>query len=102
VLGHSLTPGDKAWFIMSGGIVSYDVWAIATGRQTMTEACRTALHHPKHKWYVIAAWGLTTKHLFLGDLAKWSDPFNVIAGLAFGLKKIIKESEKCLPQRCLL
>lgn len=91
-MGQGLTPGDKAWFVMAGGIATYDIWALTTGRATMTEAWRRALAHPKNRWYVIAAWGFTTKHLFFGDYAKWSDPFNLFAAAAFFIKKLTKEN----------
>ena len=91
-----MTPGEKAWFAMAGGIACYDIWAMTTGHSTMTEAWRTALAHPKNKWVVIAAWGFTTKHLFFGDFARWSDPFNVFAAAAFLTKKIYKEKDNGL------
>jgi hypothetical protein len=90
-MGHVLTPGEKAWLIMAGGIASYDIWAMTTDRCTMTEAWRTALVHPKNRWIVIAAWGFTTKHLFFGEFAKWLDPFSLFVGITYFTKKLNKE-----------
>ncbi len=70
---------------MASGILSYDVWAIATGRPTMTQVFGEALEHPLRRWPTTLAWSLTTAHLFgryLPERLHKYDPFMLVGYLA--------------------
>jgi hypothetical protein len=51
------------------------MYAIGTQRETLSTALGNALDHPKRRWPVIAAWVITTKHLFFRKRLRWCDPF---------------------------
>lgn len=79
-----VTPGGKCWIVMATGIAAMDVYLIRRGHATMSECFGQAVSHPRRKWFVIAAWGYITLHLFGGFLpptVKGYDPLGYIASL---------------------
>ena len=59
-----ITPGSKAWAGLAAYIVSYDVYAIARNKDTLSMAFYEALRHPVKRWPVIIIWTYITFHLF--------------------------------------
>lgn len=57
--------GLYAWLLMAVGILSYDLYAIRTGRaETMSTALWRTLQHPAKSLIPILVWGTITHHLF--------------------------------------
>ena len=56
--------GDKAWVGLAAYIAAYDLYAVATGNETMSMSFYRALKHPVRRWPTIAVWGYITCHLF--------------------------------------
>lgn len=68
------THGNIAWAGLVVYVVAYDTYALAVGTETLSGAFGRALAHPKARWPVLAAWGITTLHL-TGRLPPRIDPF---------------------------
>jgi hypothetical protein len=68
------THGNVAWAGLVAYVVAYDTYALAAGTETLSGAFGRALAHPKARWPVLAAWGITTLHL-TGRLPPRIDPF---------------------------
>lgn len=59
-----LTPGEWAWVLTLGFIIGYEIWATATGAQTMSEAVWVAgKGRPWFKVFVAVALTVLTLHL---------------------------------------
>ena len=72
----------RAWCGLCAYVLVSDLALGATGHPYMTDAWRDALEHPVHRWLVIVAWGLTTKHLFFPNFMPKVDPFSAIGCVA--------------------
>lgn len=83
--------GSLAWVGLSSYVVLYDIWAMFSGKETLSSAFERAIQAPKKRWLVTASWLLTTKHLFFKDIVPWLDPFAV---LALGVKAMQKALHK--------
>ena len=68
-----INSGTKAWLGLVGYVLAYDLYAIRSGRQTLSAAFYEALRHPQRRWLVIAAWAYLTGHLFGLDRHRWAD-----------------------------
>ena len=79
--------GTTGWVALAGLVVSYDLWAMLTDRETMTSAFGRALKHPFARWPVLVAWGVTTLHL-LGRMPRRYDPFHVLALTTVQVRKL--------------
>lgn len=82
--------GSYLWAGLIAYVVAVDMYALLSEKETLSDACTRMLGSPIKRWAVIAAWGLTTKHLFVRNVVPWLDPFAAMAGTA----KIIKHKEK--------
>lgn len=73
------TPGDKAWVGLAAYVVAYDLYAVATKRDTMSMSFYNAIKCPKRRWPTILVWSYITCHLF-----KWipdkADPLRRLGG----------------------
>lgn len=78
--------GSKLWIGLAGYVLVTDMFALLTGRETLTDALRRAHKHPVRRWPVVLAWAATTKHLFWGDHMKWADPYGLMAVAAHGIQ----------------
>lgn len=58
------TCGDKAWFGLVAYIITYDIWAAVTKKETLSTSFYNSLKHPIRKWPVILVWSYITAHLF--------------------------------------
>lgn len=52
------------WVILAAWITAYDLYAIRSGRQTLSAAFYEAVKHPQRRWLVVASWAYLTAHLF--------------------------------------
>lgn len=55
-----LKPGTWGWIGLTAYVAAWD----ALAPETLTGAFGRAVLHPRKRWQVIAAWGVTTAHLF--------------------------------------
>lgn len=65
-----------AWITLTAGVVAYDLWALRTGRESLSAGFYRAITHPKARWPVIVAWAYLTVHLFVGPRWRW-DPLRL-------------------------
>jgi len=80
-----------AWGVIATWVVGFDVWAMATGRPTLTEEHAHALKHPKYRHGVLAAHFLVTEHLLFPRLLPvWLDPFSILALAVKGTGLLVK------------
>lgn len=82
--------GSILWIGLAAYVLSTDSYALASGKETLSEAFGRAMMHPKRRWFVIVSWLLTTKHLFFRRFIPWLDPFGLIAVGVAGANKIRK------------
>lgn len=74
-----LKSGTTGWVLLASFVVGWDIGvALRGGGETLSSSFRRALLHPKARWPVIVAWGITTAHLF-GRLPRNLDPFYFVA-----------------------
>lgn len=59
-----LNSGSKAWLALLGGVLAYDLYAIRSGKQTLSAAFYEATRHPRRRWIVVACWSILSLHLF--------------------------------------
>ncbi len=59
-----MRPGTKAWIGLTGYVAAYDLWAAASGNETLSSAFYRAFRHPVRKFPLIALWIYLTAHLF--------------------------------------
>ena len=59
-----MTEGDRAWVGLACYIVAYDILAVATGRETLSQSYARALDHPLRRWPTTLVWVYLTAHLF--------------------------------------
>lgn len=67
------TSGDTAWMALGIGVLTYDYWAIRSGRDTMTASFARALGDPNRRWATSLMWVYITSHL-MGWIPKRHDP----------------------------
>lgn len=90
-LSHkSLGFGSVLWVGLAAYVLGVDIYALSTGRETLTEAFGRALIHPHRRWLVSVSWALTTKHLFFKRFLPWLDPFALIGLSLAGIDKLIR------------
>lgn len=82
--------GSVLWAGLAAYVLGVDIYALSTGRETLTEAFGRALVHPKRRWLVSVSWALTTKHLFFKRFLPWLDPFALIGLSLAGMNKLIR------------
>jgi len=78
-----LSTADKAWAGMWMYVLSYDLYAIASGKETMTAAAHRTIKHPIQRFF---AWGwlaIIIKHLFFPKLLPKCDIINVVANVIY-------------------
>ncbi len=57
-------PAVAAWAALGTGVVTYDVWAVKTGNETLSHAFHRAYEsHPMSKFMLIGAIGALALHL---------------------------------------
>lgn len=57
----TLRPSTKGWLGLATYITLWDLFA----PETLSAGFDDAIHHPKRRWQVIAAWAYITAHLFV-------------------------------------
>ncbi len=105
-------PAEIAWIGLGGYVFSYDLWALLTNKETMSEAYDRGRRGVKkviegstpkkfalHKgWLITATCIMTGLHLQYGDRLKWFDPFHLIALVAKGIElmivPVVREGER--------
>lgn len=64
-----MSKGDRSgafgWLGIFGFVVSYDIWAILSGKQTLSSACWRASTDPMAKAVIFSVWAGVTYHLFV-------------------------------------
>lgn len=67
-------------------VLCADYWLIRNGHDTMSVVFGDSVVHPVRRWYVMAAWGILTVHLFANvadglfpDTWKRYDPIGALA-----------------------
>jgi K+-sensing histidine kinase KdpD len=60
----TITTGDRAWLALLTYVVAYDIFALRSGRETLSQAFDRALAHPVRSPLTIATWAALTMHLF--------------------------------------
>lgn len=68
----------RPWFVLAAAIGAIDLYAIRTGRRTLSTTFADAAHHPIRRWPTLAAWSYITVHLF-GVLPPSRDPISRLA-----------------------
>lgn len=64
-------PGDIAWIVLAGGIITYDLLSVVTGKaETMSSAIWRSLAHPAKSPVAVTIWAGITWHLFLNKQAR--------------------------------
>lgn len=76
--------GAVAWIGVAGGVIAADYWLLYNNFDTMSIVFGDALADPRRGWFVLAAWGLLTAHLFADQLnlpEEWAryDPIGFLA-----------------------
>ena len=69
----ALKSGTKAWAGLMGYVVLWDLFAVRTGRETLSTAFYNGLSHPVKRWRVVLLWTYVTAHLLTWIPPKW-DP----------------------------
>lgn len=79
-----ITDGGMAWAALAASVVSYDIWAVRTGHETLSTAFGRAVLCPRKRWPTIVVWFFLTAHLF-GPMAppwlQWLRHFDPIGAL---------------------
>ncbi len=57
-----MTAGDRAWLGLAAYVVGYDLFAIRTGRDTLSQSFARALTDDR-RWPTLVAWGYLCAHL---------------------------------------
>jgi len=78
--------GDVAWIGLLAYVVAYDVYAMATGHETLTSSYYRALSDPRRRWVTITAWGYLTGHLY-GVIPKRFDLMARVGTVASRLRR---------------
>jgi hypothetical protein len=65
--------GTWAWAGLAVYVVLWDLYAVRTGRETLSSAFYKGLHHPVKRWRVVLLWTYITAHLFRWVPDRW-DP----------------------------
>lgn len=63
MIRKNLTEGDCAWIVLASGIAAYDIWALATHKETLSQSYARALGSPARRLPTIALWVYLTAHL---------------------------------------
>lgn len=71
--------GSYLWFGLACYVLCVDIFALLTGRETLSEAFGRAVSHPRRRWLATLSWLFTTKHLFFPKFLSWLDPFALMA-----------------------
>lgn len=80
--------GTIGWFGLTAYVIAWDMFA----HETLSGAFGRAVLHPRARWPVILAWGVTTAHLF-GVLPSRYDPLAHI-GRRFPVTKATRDQRK--------
>lgn len=67
----------SGWGLILAVVAGYDLWALKARRPTLSAEFLEAVRHPRRRWFVIAAWGYLTVHLF-GILPRRYDPLTAL------------------------
>lgn len=59
---NMMTPGDKAWLVLLVYIAGYDLWAMKTGSETLSQSYSRALRDHR-RWPTLVLWSYLTAHL---------------------------------------
>lgn len=59
-----LSEGDRAWLGLLGYVVAYDMWALRTGRETLSASYYNALTSSMRRYPTVVVWVYLTAHLF--------------------------------------
>lgn len=65
--------GTWAWAGLAAYVVLWDLYAVRTGRETLSTAFYKGLTHPVKRWRVVLLWTYITAHLFRWVPDRW-DP----------------------------
>lgn len=69
--------GTYLWAGMAGYIVTTDLFAAMTGRETLTSAFAKGIHHPIHRPWVMGLWIFITAHLFSLIPKRWDPLYRI-------------------------
>lgn len=69
----ALKSGTKAWMGLATYVAAWDIWAVHSGRETLSMAFYKGLAHPVKRWRVVLLWTYVTAHLFSWIPPRW-DP----------------------------
>jgi hypothetical protein len=72
-----MNEGDVAWVGLAAYIAAYDIWAVYTGRPTLSAAFYRAAQHPKGRLITMACWSYLTAHLFR-IIPRFLDPISYV------------------------
>lgn len=79
--------GTRAWVGLATYVVTYDIWAMKRGSETLSGAFWRALDHPHKRWVVGGAWFVVTKHLILPRFLAEKDPLNILGWVVKRLER---------------
>lgn len=79
----ALRSGTKAWMGLAAYVLLWDLWAVKSKKETLSQAFCNGLKHPIKRWRIIALWAYITAHLFTWIPPKY-DPLRCI-----GAKKLL-------------
>ena len=72
--------GTYLWAGLAGYVITTDVYAAASGRETLTSAFAKGIHHPLHRPWVVVLWAYITIHLFNLLPQRWDPLYHIGLG----------------------
>jgi len=68
------------WGLLAAAIAAVDLYAVRTGRRTLSTAFAEMVRHPVRRWPTTIAWAYLTAHLF-SVIPEHSDPLSRLAAV---------------------
>jgi hypothetical protein len=62
----TVSDGERAWLVLLAWVIVYDAWAVAEGRETLSQAFARALDSKWRRSATALVWCWLVVHLFTG------------------------------------